>query len=237
MRSKAASEAKSSPQAAHSFSGLRGSPFGVRPRGPEQMSPESLEWGTTTMHRRAMIKARKPRMLWGLARSPSRHFRNQRTGGPPQVPPSSLPPRARPPAPAPGSGSPPPNRSLPSELGHRAEVAPSSSSDRGHFWARTSCSAREAPDRRRLRAGCANVSLRPQMRRLRAPKTSLGFNPRSERGQALVEYALVLALVSVVAIAGLTALSSSVQNFFDPINNTVDTVLKAHGHCGHKACK
>jgi Flp pilus assembly pilin Flp len=75
------------------------------------------------------------------------------------------------------------------------------------------------------------------MRRLRAPKTSLGFNPRSERGQALVEYALVLALVSVVAIAGLTALSSSVQNFFDPINNTVDTVLKAHGHCGHKACK
>jgi Flp pilus assembly pilin Flp len=188
------------------------------------------------MHRRAMIKARKPRMLWGLARSPSRHFRNQRTGGPPQVPPSSLPPRARLQRPLQVADRRRPT-GLPSELGHRAEVAPSSSSDRGHFWARTSCSAREAPDRRRLRAGCANVSLRPQMRRLRAPKTSLGFNPRSERGQALVEYALVLALVSVVAIAGLTALSSSVQNFFDPINNTVDTVLKAHGHCGHKACK
>jgi Flp pilus assembly pilin Flp len=75
------------------------------------------------------------------------------------------------------------------------------------------------------------------MRDLRAGKTWLGSTARSERGQALVEYALVLALVSVVAIAGLTALSSSVQNFFDQTNTTLDTVLKAHGHCGHKACK
>jgi Flp pilus assembly pilin Flp len=75
------------------------------------------------------------------------------------------------------------------------------------------------------------------MRRLRAWKTCLRFNPRSERGQTLVEYALVLALVSVVAIAGLTATSSSVQNFFDETNNTLVTVLQTHGHCGHKACK
>jgi hypothetical protein len=68
------------PQAAHSFSGFtfgfllleRGS------RGPRQMSPESLERGTTPVHRCPMSRARKPQMLWGLARSPLRRFRNQR---------------------------------------------------------------------------------------------------------------------------------------------------------------
>ena len=71
------------------------------------------------------------------------------------------------------------------------------------------------------------------MRYLRARKYCLGARARSERGQALVEYALVLALVSVVAIAGLTEVGTSVQHVFD---QTV-TVLKTHGHCGHKACK
>jgi Flp pilus assembly pilin Flp len=60
---------------------------------------------------------------------------------------------------------------------------------------------------------------------------------RAEQGQALVEYALVLTLVSIVAIAALTQVGTSVQNLFDPVNQTVDTVLKQHGHCGHKACK
>jgi len=60
---------------------------------------------------------------------------------------------------------------------------------------------------------------------------------RSEEGQGLVEYALVLALVSIVAITGLISFSTSVQTFLDQTNNTLETVLKTHGHCGHKACK
>ena len=68
-------------------------------------------------------------------------------------------------------------------------------------------------------------------------KTRLCSAARSERGQGLVEYALVLALVSVVSIAALTQLSTSVQSFFSQANDTIDVVLKTHGHCGHKVCK
>jgi Flp pilus assembly pilin Flp len=76
------------------------------------------------------------------------------------------------------------------------------------------------------------------MEYLWARKTWLAAAARSERGQALVEYGLVLALVSVVAIAGLTELSTSVQNFYGhTIDDMLQTVLKTHGHCGHKACK
>jgi Flp pilus assembly pilin Flp len=75
------------------------------------------------------------------------------------------------------------------------------------------------------------------MRYLCAWKACLGSATRSERGQALVEYTLVLALVSVVALAGLTEVGTSVQHFFDHANDAIDTALKTHGHCGHKACK
>ena len=75
------------------------------------------------------------------------------------------------------------------------------------------------------------------MRYLCAWKACLSSGALSERGQALVEYTLVLALVSIVAIAGLTALSTSIQHFADQLNSVLDTVLKTHGHCGHKACK
>ncbi len=47
----------------------------------------------------------------------------------------------------------------------------------------------------------------------------------------------MLALVSVVSIAALTELGTSVQSFFSQANDTIDTVLKTHGHCGHKVCK
>jgi Flp pilus assembly pilin Flp len=68
-------------------------------------------------------------------------------------------------------------------------------------------------------------------------KTRLCSAARSERGQGLVEYALALALVSVVALAGLSELSLSVQNFYGhTLNDMLDTVVK-HGHCGHKVCK
>jgi len=69
-------------------------------------------------------------------------------------------------------------------------------------------------------------------------KARLCSAARSERGQALVEYSLVLALVSVVAIAALIALSTGVQNFYGhTLNDMLDAVAKGHGHCGHKACK
>jgi len=75
------------------------------------------------------------------------------------------------------------------------------------------------------------------MRYPRAWKTWLGSAARSEQGQGLVEYTLVLALVSVVAIAALTEVGASVQHFYDQGNNVLEAVLKTHGHCGHKACK
>jgi Flp pilus assembly pilin Flp len=74
------------------------------------------------------------------------------------------------------------------------------------------------------------------MQYLRGWAICLGSEAGSERGQVLIEYALVLVLVSVVAVAGLSALGGSVQQFFDQANDVLDAVVK-HGHCGHKACK
>ena len=39
-----------------------------------------------------------------------------------------------------------------------------------------------------------------------------------EKGQGLVEYALILALIAIVVIAALTALGSSVDSKFDTVN-------------------
>jgi len=44
---------------------------------------------------------------------------------------------------------------------------------------------------------------------------------RAEEGQALIEYALILSLISVIAIAALTATGTSVKGFFDFISNQV----------------
>lgn len=41
---------------------------------------------------------------------------------------------------------------------------------------------------------------------------------KSENGQGMVEYALILALVSIVAIAALTLLGNKVDATFDSIN-------------------
>lgn len=40
---------------------------------------------------------------------------------------------------------------------------------------------------------------------------------RDERGQGLVEYALIIALVSVALIAGLTALKGGIKGSFDNV--------------------
>jgi pilus assembly protein Flp/PilA len=42
-----------------------------------------------------------------------------------------------------------------------------------------------------------------------------------EDGQAMVEYALILALVSIAAIVALTTLGNKVKNAFNSINNAL----------------
>jgi pilus assembly protein Flp/PilA len=42
-----------------------------------------------------------------------------------------------------------------------------------------------------------------------------------EKGQALVEYALILVLVSVVVIGALTVLGPTIGNVFSKINSTL----------------
>jgi pilus assembly protein Flp/PilA len=44
---------------------------------------------------------------------------------------------------------------------------------------------------------------------------------REDEGQALVEYALILALVSVVAIGALTALGGNVSSILSQISNAL----------------
>jgi pilus assembly protein Flp/PilA len=48
---------------------------------------------------------------------------------------------------------------------------------------------------------------------------------RREEGQALVEYALILALVSIVAIVFLKAMGVQVNNAFSYIKNQLDTAI------------
>ncbi len=47
---------------------------------------------------------------------------------------------------------------------------------------------------------------------------------KNEEGQALVEYALILALVAIVAIVALGILGGHVSNTFNAINNKLSTV-------------
>jgi pilus assembly protein Flp/PilA len=48
---------------------------------------------------------------------------------------------------------------------------------------------------------------------------------KREEGQALVEYALILALVSIVAVAGLTVLGTSIDGALTSIANSVSGAL------------
>jgi Flp pilus assembly pilin Flp len=67
--------------------------------------------------------------------------------------------------------------------------------------------------------------------------TRLVSKARSAQGQALVEYGLVLALVSIGTIGVLAAVGADLQNVYDHVNDALEKVLGVHGHCGHKACK
>ena len=46
------------------------------------------------------------------------------------------------------------------------------------------------------------------------------FSPK-EKGQGLVEYALILVLVAIVVIAALTLLGPTIGNIFSNINNSL----------------
>jgi pilus assembly protein Flp/PilA len=55
---------------------------------------------------------------------------------------------------------------------------------------------------------------------------------REERGQGLVEYALILALVSLAAILALTFLSGKINELFSKAGNSLNTVQVAGGATG-----
>jgi Flp pilus assembly pilin Flp len=46
-----------------------------------------------------------------------------------------------------------------------------------------------------------------------------------EDGQTLIEYSLVLALIALVAIAGLTAFSLSVDNLYEAVKEASDAMI------------
>lgn len=46
---------------------------------------------------------------------------------------------------------------------------------------------------------------------------------RSKKGQSLVEYALILALVAIVVIAALTALGGQVTKKMETVSNTLNS--------------
>jgi pilus assembly protein Flp/PilA len=47
----------------------------------------------------------------------------------------------------------------------------------------------------------------------------------SRRGQSLVEYALILALVAIVVIVALTALGSNAESVLSNVSNTIGNVV------------
>ncbi|MBF0406215.1 MAG: Flp family type IVb pilin [Candidatus Riflebacteria bacterium] len=50
---------------------------------------------------------------------------------------------------------------------------------------------------------------------------------REEKGQGLVEYALIIGLIAVVAIAALTASGGSISQMFDTISTKLDSANTA----------
>ena len=51
----------------------------------------------------------------------------------------------------------------------------------------------------------------------------LGLRLRAERGQGLVEYALILVLIAVVVVAVLSTLGATIQAKFQQVTNALNT--------------
>ncbi len=54
--------------------------------------------------------------------------------------------------------------------------------------------------------------------------TAVGHRLAGERGQALIEYALILGLVAVLTVGVLQALGHSVSSILDRVNTTLSEV-------------
>jgi Flp pilus assembly pilin Flp len=52
--------------------------------------------------------------------------------------------------------------------------------------------------------------------------------PKNKRGQTLVEYALILAFISVVAISVLISLGSQIKGTFTKITSALDSAQSSH---------
>ena len=48
---------------------------------------------------------------------------------------------------------------------------------------------------------------------------------KEEEGQALVEYALIIGIISIVAIAALSLISGTVGDMFDSVSASISTAL------------
>jgi len=57
-------------------------------------------------------------------------------------------------------------------------------------------------------------------------------NQKQEKGQGLVEYALILVLVAIVVIAALMILGPIIGNTFSTVNNSLSTVNTGGGTSG-----
>jgi pilus assembly protein Flp/PilA len=59
---------------------------------------------------------------------------------------------------------------------------------------------------------------------VRAASSSVAARTRSERGASMVEYALLVGLIAVVAVVALTLLGGGISGLFNQANNAVGNV-------------
>ena len=69
-----------------------------------------------------------------------------------------------------------------------------------------------------------NLHRRRAAGQARKPRLTSLRRLRQERGQTLVEYALIIAVVSLGALAALGFLSGKIQNIFSRAGNSLNTV-------------
>ncbi|HEY8488607.1 MAG TPA: Flp family type IVb pilin [Thermaerobacter sp.] len=67
------------------------------------------------------------------------------------------------------------------------------------------------------------------MLRLMAWWEGVKFRLRDEAGQGMVEYGLIIALIAVVLIAALTALSGGLDTIFDKVTNELKDAAGTSG--------